>query len=95
MEEINLPGTGETIEVGLGHFAVFALDAPLPDDDLFPVLLPPLPDDDLLPVLLHPLPALLRIQDPDFYPSRISDPKTAMKDRGEIKIVVIPFFLEP
>ncbi len=32
------------------------------------------------------------IPDPDFYPSRISDPKTAMEDRGELKIVVIPFF---
>ncbi len=27
-----------------------------------------------------------------FYPSRIPDPKTAMKDRGEQKIVVIPCF---
>ncbi len=35
---------------------------------------------------------LSRIPDPDFYPSRIPDPKTAMKDRGEKKIVVIPFF---
>jgi len=26
---------------------------------------------------------LSRILDPDFYPSRIPDPKTAMKDRGE------------
>jgi hypothetical protein len=37
------------------------------------------------------------IPDPDFYPSRIPDPKTAMKDIGEkkfvvIKFVVIPFF---
>jgi hypothetical protein len=38
------------------------------------------------------------IPDPDFYPSlisdlgsRIPDPKTAMKDRGEKKFVVIPF----
>jgi hypothetical protein len=31
------------------------------------------------------------IPDPDFYPSRIPDPKTAMKDRGEKKCV-IPFF---
>jgi hypothetical protein len=35
---------------------------------------------------------LSRIPDPDFYPSRIPDPKTAMKDRGEKKFVVIPFF---
>jgi hypothetical protein len=35
---------------------------------------------------------LSRIQDPDFYPYRIPDPKTAMKDRGEKKFVVIPFF---
>ncbi len=41
---------------------------------------------------------LSRIPDPDFYPSRIPDlgsripdPKAAMKDRGEKKIVVIPF----
>jgi hypothetical protein len=42
---------------------------------------------------------LSRIPDPDFYPSRIPDSgsripdsKTAMKDRGEKKFVVIPFF---
>ncbi len=35
---------------------------------------------------------LSRIQDPDFYPSRIPDPTTAMKDRGETKFVVKPFF---
>jgi hypothetical protein len=29
--------------------------------------------------------------DPDFYPYRIPDPKTATKDRGEKKFVVIPF----
>jgi hypothetical protein len=34
------------------------------------------------------------IPDPDFYPSRIPDPKTATKERGEEKVVVIPF-LEP
>ncbi len=34
------------------------------------------------------------IPDPDFYPSRISDPKIVMKDRGEKKIFV-NFFLEP
>jgi hypothetical protein len=33
------------------------------------------------------------IPDPDFYPSRISDPKTAAKERGEKKFVVIPFFV--
>jgi hypothetical protein len=33
------------------------------------------------------------IPDPDFYPSRIPDPKTATKERGEKKIVVIPFFI--
>jgi hypothetical protein len=33
------------------------------------------------------------IPDPDFYPSRIPDPKTAMKDIGGKKLVVIPFFL--
>jgi hypothetical protein len=31
------------------------------------------------------------IPDPDFYPSRIPDPKTATKERGEKKFVVIPF----
>jgi hypothetical protein len=31
------------------------------------------------------------IVDPDFYPSRISDPKTATEERGEKKFVVIPF----
>jgi hypothetical protein len=42
---------------------------------------------------------LSRIPDPDFYPSRIpdprtriQDPKTAMNDRGGKKLVVIPFF---
>jgi hypothetical protein len=36
-----------------------------------------------------------RIPDPDFtHPgSRISDPKTATKERGEKKFVVIPFFV--
>ena len=31
------------------------------------------------------------IPDPDFYPYRIPDPKTATKERGEKKFVVIPF----
>ncbi len=35
---------------------------------------------------------LSRIPDPDLYPSRILDPKTATKERGE-KIFVIPFFV--
>jgi hypothetical protein len=30
------------------------------------------------------------IPDPDFYPSRIPDPKTATKERGAKKLVVIP-----
>jgi hypothetical protein len=34
---------------------------------------------------------LSRIPDPDFYLSRIPDPKTATKERGEKKLVVIPF----
>jgi hypothetical protein len=40
------------------------------------------------------------IPDPDFYPSRIPDPgsrildpKTATKERGENKVFVIPFFV--
>ncbi len=43
---------------------------------------------------------LSRIPDPEFYPSRIpdpgsriQDPKTATKERGEKKFVVIPFFV--
>jgi hypothetical protein len=36
---------------------------------------------------------LSRISDPDFYPSRIPDPKTATKERGEKKFVVIPFYV--
>ncbi len=32
------------------------------------------------------------IPNPDFYPSWIPDPKTATKERGGKKIVVIPFF---
>jgi hypothetical protein len=36
---------------------------------------------------------LSRIPDPDFYPSQIPDPKTAMKDRGEKKLSCL--FLEP
>jgi hypothetical protein len=31
------------------------------------------------------------IPDPDFYPSRIPDPKTATQERGEKKFVVITF----
>ncbi len=65
---IKLPRTGETVEVGLGHFAVFALDAPLPNDGL-------------LPVLLGSLPAVLRIR--DVYPgSRISDPRSRISVPG-------------
>jgi hypothetical protein len=43
--------------------------------------------------------AVLRIRDvypvpdPDFYPSRIPDPKTATKERGEKKFVVITFYV--
>jgi hypothetical protein len=33
------------------------------------------------------------IPDPDFYPSRIPDLKTAAKERGEKKFVVIPFYV--
>jgi hypothetical protein len=33
------------------------------------------------------------IPDPDFYPSRIPDPKTATKERGKKKFVVIPFYV--
>jgi hypothetical protein len=33
------------------------------------------------------------VPDPDFYPFRIPDPKTATKERGEKKFVVKPFFV--
>jgi hypothetical protein len=33
------------------------------------------------------------IPDPDFYPSRIPDPKTATKEKSEKKFVVIPFLV--
>jgi hypothetical protein len=36
---------------------------------------------------------LSRIPDPDVYPFRIPDPKTATKERGEKKFVVKPFFV--
>jgi hypothetical protein len=36
---------------------------------------------------------LSRIPDPDFYPSRIPDPITATKERGEKKLFVIPFYV--
>ncbi len=43
---------------------------------------------------------LSRIPDPDFYPSRIPDPgsrildpKTATKEIGEKKLVVVPFYV--
>jgi hypothetical protein len=35
---------------------------------------------------------LSQIMDHDFYPSRIPDPKTATKERGETKFVVIRFY---
>jgi hypothetical protein len=35
---------------------------------------------------------LSRIPDPDFYPSRIPDPKKAIKDIGEKKFAVITCF---
>jgi hypothetical protein len=37
--------------------------------------------------------SLSRIPDPDFFPSRIPDPKTATKERGEKKFDVIPFYV--
>jgi hypothetical protein len=36
---------------------------------------------------------LSRIPDPDFYPSRIPDPKTATKERGEKKLDVKPLYV--
>jgi hypothetical protein len=35
----------------------------------------------------------IRIPDPDFNPSQIPDPKTATKERGEKKFIVILFFV--
>jgi hypothetical protein len=34
---------------------------------------------------------LSRIPDPDFYPTRIPDPKTVTKERGEKKFVILFF----
>jgi hypothetical protein len=36
---------------------------------------------------------LSRIPDPDFYPSRIPDPKTGRKERGEKNFFVKHFFV--
>jgi hypothetical protein len=36
---------------------------------------------------------LIPAPDPDFYPSRILDSKTATKERGEKKLVVITFYV--
>jgi hypothetical protein len=36
---------------------------------------------------------LSRIPDPDSYPSRIPDPKSASKERDEKKFVVITFYV--
>jgi hypothetical protein len=36
---------------------------------------------------------LSRIPDPDFYPSRIPDPKTTAKERGEKKFCCHTFFV--
>jgi hypothetical protein len=36
---------------------------------------------------------LIFTPDPDFYPSRIPDAKTATKERGEKKFVVITFYV--
>jgi hypothetical protein len=36
---------------------------------------------------------LSRIPDPYFFPSRIPDPKTGTKERGEKKFVVITFYV--
>jgi hypothetical protein len=33
------------------------------------------------------------IPDPDFYPSRIPDPKTATKEKGEKKFVIKTLFI--
>jgi hypothetical protein len=35
----------------------------------------------------------MSIPDPDFYPSRIPDPKTATKERVEQKFDVMPFYV--
>jgi hypothetical protein len=43
-------------------------------------------------IIVADLGCLSRIQDPDFYPFRIPDPKSATKERGEKKLLVKPFF---
>jgi hypothetical protein len=47
----------------------------------------------MVPVSVADPGCLSRISDPDFYPSRIPDPKTATKERGEKKFDVIPFYV--
>jgi hypothetical protein len=46
----------------------------------------PKPDTVSLPTSVSDPGSLSRIPDPDFYPSRIPDPKTATKERGGKKI---------
>jgi hypothetical protein len=44
-------------------------------------------DDFLVDISVADPGCLSRIPDPDFYPSRIPDPKTGRKERGEKKIL--------
>jgi hypothetical protein len=46
----------------------------------------------LIPISVADPGCLSRIPDPDFYPSLIPDPKTAIKERGEKKLVFHTFF---
>jgi hypothetical protein len=54
---------------------------------------PPLNKKDPIKFSVADPGCLSRIPDPDFYPSRIPDPKTATKERGEKKFDVIPFYV--
>jgi hypothetical protein len=47
----------------------------------------------IIPISVADPGCLSRIPDPDFYPSRIPDPKTATKERGEKKFDIIPFYV--
>jgi hypothetical protein len=55
-------------------------------------LLSPFPVIELFTSVADPG-CLSRIPDPDFYPCRIPDPKTATKERGEKNFFVINFYV--
>jgi hypothetical protein len=53
---------------------------------------PKVPSDIRVLSVADPV-CLFWIPDPDFYPSRIPDPKTATEERSETNFVVIPFYV--